>query len=144
MIEITDKVSIFSLDKFFKLVGDEPFFQPHSFIVDEWMQGKRISNEYWWITKDAVILVYGFIRGWGDNWPEKVVGICVHPDFRRKGFGELMLRWLEKVAWDRGLKSLRIHVNYKNYPALNLYRKLGYMFLGDNTDKGDLVGRKRL
>lgn len=144
MLEITNKFSVPRICNFFRAICKEEFFQPHPMDFEGWVETIKTSDEYWFITTTYDYLAYGFIRGWGDKWDEKVVGVCVHPDLRGKGFGELMLRWLEKVAWERGLKSLRIHVSEKNISALNLYKKLNYIFDGTKTDKGDLIGRKKI
>jgi len=55
-----------------------------------------------------------------------------------------LLCWLERLAKNRRLESLRIHVSDKNLPAYSLYKKMGYKFDGTKTEKGDLIGRKAL
>jgi len=140
---MTNKISLSRLGKFFSLIKDEPFFQPHSFDIIEWHDQIDEQGEYWWLEDEYKILAYGFIRGWREGWPEKVIGICSHPNLRGKGFGELMLRWLEKVAWDRGLEYLRIHVDRENKPAYNLYKKLGYQECGQR-ENDELIMRKEL
>ena len=144
MLKITNKIDLDSLCDFFNLIRNEPYFQPHSFNISDWRDYRDFAGEYWVITLKGAIIAYGFIRGWGDAWPEKVVGLCVGPLHRGEGFGELMLRWLEKVASCRGLDSLRIHVCEDNLPAYSLYKKMGYIFDETKTEKGDLIGRKVL
>jgi ribosomal protein S18 acetylase RimI-like enzyme len=55
-----------------------------------------------------------------------VATIAVHPDYRRRGLGEAMLRWV--LAWFRqeGLRRATLTVNTDNAPAIALYRKLGF------------------
>jgi ribosomal-protein-alanine N-acetyltransferase len=55
-----------------------------------------------------------------------VSDLALHPDYRRRGLGEAMLRWA--LAWFRskGLKSAALQVNTDNAPAIALYRKLGF------------------
>ncbi len=56
-----------------------------------------------------------------------VSDLALHPDYRRRGLGEAMLRWA--LAWFRSqdLRSAALQVNTDNAPAIALYRKLGFV-----------------
>ena len=59
------------------------------------------------------------------------VGICIHPSFRRKGFGEKALNEIIMFAKDRmGLIQLVAKVSVINSHALSLFRKLNFEKLG--------------
>ena len=52
--------------------------------------------------------------------------MAVHPDFRRHGLGEAMLRW--GLAWfrEQGMRRAKLIVRADNAAAIALYRKLGF------------------
>lgn len=55
------------------------------------------------------------------------VGICIHPLFRKRGYGLKALRSLESFALKRmGLKTLVSKVSTLNQPAFNLFTSAGY------------------
>ena len=132
--------------EFFEKIKDEPYFHPFCITAQfaKAVVDSENNDEFWFFYIDNFLTGYGFIRGWYDNWPEKVLGIVIEPEEREKGYGELFCRLLEFVAKKRGVENLRLHVNKNNTEAYNLYRKLGYLFSGGQTDKGDLIGRKDL
>ena len=50
----------------------------------------------------------------------------VHPDFHRKGYGQLILDRLEARARQFGYTQLYLDTTTKQIPAQNLYKKNGY------------------
>ena len=77
--------------------------------------------------------------------PQKIIGLgClwsivdeahitllgVHPDYRRKGFGTLLLLTLLEDAIARQLKWATLEVNVNNINAINLYQKFGFDIAG--------------
>ena len=50
----------------------------------------------------------------------------VHPDYQRKGFGQLILNKLEEEARQFGYKELCLDTTTKQIPAQKLYEKNGY------------------
>jgi ribosomal protein S18 acetylase RimI-like enzyme len=83
---------------------------------------------------------FGMIRGWDEDWDDKVLGVIVAPDHRRKGYGEIMCRKLLATARKRGLERVRLHVDKDNEPAYSLYKKLGFQFDGTERANGELIG----
>lgn len=61
-----------------------------------------------------------------EHWPSqhRIIDIALLPAFRRRGFGEAILRDLMADAAKAG-KTLSIHVERTN-PAMRLYRRLGF------------------
>jgi|SRR5579864_2030289 len=55
-----------------------------------------------------------------------VYNIEIHPDFRRRGYGEQAMTLLEHEARRLGLDTIRLHVFGHNKAARPLYEKLGY------------------
>ena len=52
--------------------------------------------------------------------------VAVHPEFRRRGIAELLVRAAEDFAAQHGHDSVVLDVLAHNTPALNLYLKMGY------------------
>jgi ribosomal protein S18 acetylase RimI-like enzyme len=59
----------------------------------------------------------------------RLVDIALLPDYRNRGAGTIVIRMLQEEAAIGG-KPLRLHVSYLN-PALRLYRRLGFVEIGD-------------
>ncbi|HZO73774.1 MAG TPA: ribosomal protein S18-alanine N-acetyltransferase [Ktedonobacteraceae bacterium] len=55
-----------------------------------------------------------------------ITTIAIHPDYRRKGLGELLLLSLIDIAYTIGAKWVTLEVRVSNYTAQNLYRKYGF------------------
>jgi ribosomal-protein-alanine N-acetyltransferase len=74
--------------------------------------------------------VIGYIIFWQIGEDVQVNNISVHPDFRRLGIGETVLKQvIELVRW-RGARMITLEVRPSNMAALNLYRKLGFKMIG--------------
>jgi len=69
-----------------------------------------------------------------------VSNIALHPDFRRRGLGEAMMRWA--LAWfrEQGLRSAALQVNTDNAPAIALYHKLGFVVSESGCDYRRPIG----
>ncbi len=59
-----------------------------------------------------------------------IYGVAVLPGFRKKGLGKYMMDFSEKRAKETKKKFMGLAVLGSNEPALNLYRKLDYIFVG--------------
>lgn len=65
-----------------------------------------------------------------------VTNIAVHPDYRRQGLGERMMRELIARAAGRGARRMTLEVRASNVPAQRLYRKLGFVTAPGAIRKG--------
>jgi len=101
------------------------------------------DDEAYMLVDSTVVAAVGFIRGWTQRWDDKCLGIIVHSDYRRKGYGQLMLNFLEVVGRSRGLKRLRLHVSPKNHKARKMYERNGWYPYG-RRDDGEIVMYKKL
>lgn len=54
----------------------------------------------------------------------------VHPDFQRRGFGQIIVKELEKRAKSMGYKKIVLHSDPRWTKAQKFYRKLGYQETG--------------
>jgi ribosomal-protein-alanine N-acetyltransferase len=59
-----------------------------------------------------------------------ITNIAVHPDYRKKGVGTLLLREMISYASSRGMESFTLEVRVSNTDALRLYKKMGFMEAG--------------
>lgn len=125
---------------FFREIKDNEFFHPHSF---DYKEAHRISHYggddiYAVIVSGGQILAYGFVHGFG-RWDDVCLGLIVRSDMRGMGLAKLLVSFLHTAVKLRGVKRIRLHVNPKNKPALNLYKKMGYKFNG-KRDNGEMIG----
>lgn len=59
-----------------------------------------------------------------------IISLCVHPTYRRKGFGTKLVNALEKGFTEKfNICKYRLEVRISNIVAVNLYRKLGYQIV---------------
>lgn len=70
--------------------------------------------------------VVGFAGLWLMVDEAHITTIAIHPDYRRRGLGELLLVSLIDIAYDIGAKWVTLEVRVSNYTAQNLYRKYGF------------------
>jgi ribosomal-protein-alanine N-acetyltransferase len=59
-----------------------------------------------------------------------IMNVAVHPDYRRRGIGELLLLDLYDQARPRGVLRLSLEVRASNLAAQGLYRKYGFQVEG--------------
>jgi len=59
-----------------------------------------------------------------------LMNIAVHPEFRRKGIGSLLLRIFEEKCACRGAEYAYLEVRISNTAAINFYKKHGYKIWG--------------
>ncbi|RPH34545.1 MAG: GNAT family N-acetyltransferase [Bacteroidales bacterium] len=54
----------------------------------------------------------------------------IHPDYQRKGIGQMLAIESLKFVKQKGYQ-VKLEVHKDNYAAIELYRKLGFAYLGD-------------
>ncbi len=59
-----------------------------------------------------------------------MMNIAVHPDFRRRGIAEALVKELVGELSNRGSHCLALEVRASNAPAIALYEKLGFSQAG--------------
>lgn len=57
--------------------------------------------------------------------------IAVHPNYTRRGYAKKLINFAEELARENKCKSMRIDSYHKNENAINLYKSLGYKYVGD-------------
>lgn len=90
------------------------------------------NNHYLVVIIDGSVAGYcGYCGVCGEGY---IYNVAVKPTFRRQGIGQRMLEELIKQAESRGITSLTLEVRKSNYPAINLYKKLGFVEAGIRKD----------
>lgn len=59
-----------------------------------------------------------------------ITNVAVHPDFRGRGYGELVMRELMQLSSDTGMVWMTLEVRRSNAVAQSLYHKLGFIDVG--------------
>ncbi len=70
--------------------------------------------------------IAGFIIGYASGETGFIYTLDVHPEYRRKGVGSMLIRALEEILRSQGTRRIRLEAAVKNSAALELYRKAGY------------------
>jgi ribosomal protein S18 acetylase RimI-like enzyme len=123
---------------------EEPLFHPHPLTA---AAAEAICNEtggdlYYLLVEARTVLAYGMLRGWDQGYEVPSLGIAVHPDLRGSGLALLLMGFLHAAAARRGARAVRLRVRPDNKAAIELYRSLGYVFVGE--ERGQLVARLEL
>ncbi len=84
--------------------------QPELFVIGE-VHGRLMAS---------AMVGYDGHRGW-------VNYLAVHPDFRRQGHGETLMRHAEQALQTMGCPKLSMQVRSGNAQVLAFYRALGYL-----------------
>jgi ribosomal protein S18 acetylase RimI-like enzyme len=108
--------------------------QLDAFLTMQFIAQHRYYQEQFPEAKFEVILRHGEPIGrlYVDRKPDeiRIIDIALLPAHRNAGIGSALLHELFAEA-DRDGKPVRIHVEQFN-PALHLYRRLGFVAIGDN------------
>lgn len=89
----------------------------------------RDENTCWLaVREEDSVIAYVWVQTVLD---EGYIGnVAVHPEYRRRGLGDLLLNELDRLAEERELRFLTLEVRAGNAPAIALYRKHGYAQTG--------------
>lgn len=61
----------------------------------------------------------------------RILSFAVHPKYRRRGIGTMLLKKTLEVMRESGLKSAILEVRRSNLVAQKLYRKFGFEVIGE-------------
>ena len=73
--------------------------------------------------------VVAYIVTWTIYDEVHILNIAVHPEFRKIGLGEMLLRDCLDFSYNRGLKLAVLEVRTSNNSAIKLYEKIGFKTL---------------
>lgn len=83
-----------------------------------------------WLVAEEDGRVAGYIGSQTVCEESDMMNVAVHPDFRRRGIGEALVKALETELRARGSHCLTLEVRTSNAPAIALYEKLGFSQAG--------------
>lgn len=82
------------------------------------------------IVQDTLDRVVGYVIFWLIGEEAQINNIAVHPDFRRLGIAERVLRQVIAQLRSSGATLVTLEVRPSNTGAQTLYRKLGFRMIG--------------
>ena len=74
--------------------------------------------------------IIGYLIYWHIKEEVQISNICIHPDFRRLGIGEMILHDLIAGVKENGAEYIILEVRPSNMSAKRLYEKLGFQNVG--------------
>lgn len=100
-------------------------------IVDKHDDMKAMKNRQYWvfIDNERVVGITGLMEMDDDeNTTDWVNWFCVHPDYRGKGIGKKLLKYLENISIERGKQFLKLWTSDSpnESGAQILYDKMGF------------------
>lgn len=101
---------------------------------DPWSE-KSVASELsnplslWLVAMEGERLA-GYVGSQSVEGETDMMNVAVHPDFRRRGVGEALVRALVTALAEKGIHSLTLEVRVSNEGALGLYRRLGFEQVG--------------
>ena len=64
--------------------------------------------------------------------PENVI---IHPDYRNKGIGELMMAWIDKYAKEQNCEMIELNCYIENLKGAEFWKKTGFYVRGHHFQK---------
>lgn len=101
---------------------------------DPWSE-KSIASELsnplslWLVAMEGERLA-GYVGSQSVEGEADMMNVAVHPDFRRRGAGEALVRALVTALAEKEIHSLTLEVRVSNVSAIGLYRKIGFEQVG--------------
>ena len=92
---------------------------------------KELENKnavYFCAQKDGETV--GFIGMWNIAGEGNITNVAVHPDFRKKGIGSLLVNKMICYSKNNNIAFLTLEVNENNKNAYSLYKKCGFYEIG--------------
>ena len=102
--------------------------------ADPWSE-KSVASELeniWalWLVAVEDDRVIGYIGSQTSIDETDVMNVAVHPDCRRQGIAEELIKTLVVKLKEKGSHALMLEVRASNAPAIALYEKLGFLQVG--------------
>ena len=83
-----------------------------------------------WLVAEEEGQVAGYIGSQTCGDESDVMNVAVHPDFRRRGIAEALVKSLTEELKKIESRCLALEVRVSNVPAIALYEKLGFEEIG--------------
>lgn len=76
----------------------------------------------------------GKIIGYGGMWiiidEAHITNVCIHPDYRRRGYAKQLMNALAEKSEEMGANSMTLEVRVSNHSAIKLYNGCGFHIQG--------------
>lgn len=82
------------------------------------------------VAKNHYLKTIGYIGMWVVFNEGHITNVAIHPNYRRKGVAEKLIKELCVIAREKEVQHLTLEVRRSNLPAQNLYQKLGFVHMG--------------
>jgi len=117
--------------------GEAAWFHPHPTTIAHIRSLclPHIQDVYLVAMWGKQVVAYGMLRGWDEGYEVPSLGLAVHPDFRKKSLGRMMMVVLHSAARLRGARQIRLKVYKSNVGARKLYKSLGYRLSSFNEEE---------
>ena len=89
---------------------------------------KNRYDRYFGLEKDNEVV--GYLGLWHKGSSLHITNIAITEKLRRKGYGEKLLKFIEKIATIYRIKKISLEVRRSNCIAQDMYRKYGYKVMG--------------
>ncbi|MCX7973705.1 MAG: ribosomal protein S18-alanine N-acetyltransferase [Candidatus Aminicenantes bacterium] len=93
------------------------------------IQNRSISFP-WVIVHESDNQVVGYVIFWKIGEEVQINNIAIHPNYRRRGLGEWLLRKVISKVKKDGAQFITLEVRQSNLAAQALYSKLGFKLVG--------------
>ncbi len=141
-IDQTLEESLAALFREIAASDDHVHFHPHAFDAEtahlianyagrDLYYGARCAG-------DQRLVGYGMLRGWDAGYDVPSLGIIIEQQSRGRGLSKPLMLFLHAAAHERGCSRIRLKVHPDNVAAVELYKKLGYVF--GTIEEGQFVG----
>lgn len=106
------------------------------FLRKPWWNPRRMwiaepTNDLPPVERSFIGAVTCAVRGVGPAAQPAVHWLVVHPRWRNRGVGRLLLNTLEAACWDSGQRTIVLETHIGWAAAVRLYQSLGYRTVGD-------------
>lgn len=86
---------------------------------------KKKNFAYYWVLEFNQMLV-GYAGYWKIQDEAHLVTFAIHPSYRGRGLGKVLLTHILRDARKKGIKRVTLEVRESNQPAQHLYERFGF------------------
>ena len=97
---------------------------------DAYARELRANKLAFYIVAEEDGEIIGFAGLWGIIEEGHITNVAVHPAYRKKGLGRLLVSRLIEVSETYGIEKYTLEVRPSNEAAIALYTKLGFIAVG--------------
>jgi len=106
----------------------ETIVYPHPWSLQTFQDCLRVGYRTRVLELNQQLIGYGLMSvGAGEA---HILNLCVHPQYRRCGYGKRILNHLIRIAQQEEVKTVFLEVRVSNHAAIELYRQVGFNEVG--------------